>query len=50
LQTDRCPERNLPENVSNRPDLSGKTIRELFVDFCAMAKISHTGTFEAPEQ
>lgn len=45
LQTDRCPERNLPDNVHDRPDLAGKTVTELFKIFCEMADIAHMGTF-----
>ncbi len=48
LQTDRCPERNLPDNVDDRADLAGKTIAELFAIFCQMADITHQGTFFPP--
>jgi hypothetical protein len=40
-----CPERNLPDNVHDRPDLAGKTMTELFKIFCEMADIAHMGTF-----
>lgn len=46
LQTARCPGRNLPDNVVDRQDLSGKPIEELFLIFCEIAQISHAGTFE----
>jgi hypothetical protein len=48
LQTDRCPERNLPDNVDDRADLAGKTVTELFAIFCEMADITHLGTFFPP--
>jgi len=48
LQTPRCPDRNLPAGVIDRPDLSGKGLRELFELFCEMAQISHTGEFVEP--
>ncbi len=48
LQNERCPDRNLPDGVHDRQDLSGKSVEELFVEFCTMAHISHAGNFEAP--
>ena len=48
LQTDRCPERNLPDNVDDRADLAGKSVTELFAIFCQMADITHEGTFSPP--
>jgi hypothetical protein len=48
LQTERCPDRNLPDAVADRPDLSGKSVTELFAEFCQMASITHAGRFEAP--
>lgn len=48
LQTDRCPERNLPDNVDDRADLAGKTVIDLFAIFCQMADITHLGTFFPP--
>lgn len=48
LQAERCPDRNLPDGVLDRPDLSGKTVGELFEIFCTMAKIEHVGTFYPP--
>jgi hypothetical protein len=50
LQDTRCPDRNLPDEVVDRPDLSGQGVRELFQEFCNMAKIEHTGVFEAPDE
>ena len=49
LQTPRCPDRNLPDNVVDRPDLSGKPLRDVFTTFCEMARIEHEGTFESPD-
>jgi hypothetical protein len=48
LQTDRCPDRNLPDGVDDRPDLAGKTVIDLFKIFCTMADITHDGTFFPP--
>lgn len=50
LRTERCPDRNLPEAVIDRPDLSGRPWRVIFAAFCAMANISHTGHFYAPDE
>jgi len=50
LQRERCPDRNLPDGVIDRPDLAGKTLREVFVEFCRMAKITHHGAIEAPDE
>jgi hypothetical protein len=50
LRNDRCLDRNLPDEVHDRPDLSGKKLVELFEIFCQMAHIEHAGTFEAPDQ
>ena len=48
LQTDRCPERNLPDGVSDRAELAGKSVTELFAIFCQMAEITHEGTLSLP--
>jgi hypothetical protein len=48
LQTERCPDRNLPDNVDDRADLGRKTVAELFEIFCQMADITHEGTFFPP--
>jgi hypothetical protein len=48
LQTDRCPDRSLPDGVIDRPDLAGKTVVDLFAIFCQMADITHEGTFYLP--
>lgn len=50
LQTDKCPDRNLPDGVTDRSDLSGKTIKEIFTAFCEMAKIAHEGNFASPPE
>ncbi len=49
LQSERCPDRNLPDGVSDRPDLSGKSLRDLFDVFCELGKITYEGTFESPD-
>jgi hypothetical protein len=48
LQTDRCPDRNLPDGVIDRADLAGKSVTELFAIFCEIANINHEGTFHPP--
>ena len=48
VRSERCPDRNLPEAVTDRPELAGKSPREVFDEFCRMAKILHTGAFEDP--
>lgn len=50
VQGPRCPDRNLPAGIVDRPDLSGKSLRDLFDAFCAMAQIKHHGTFAAPDE
>lgn len=50
LQSDRCPDRNLPDNVRDRGDLSGQSLADLFAVFCHMAQIAHEGTFESPAE
>ena len=50
LQTERCPDRNLPDKVEDRPELSGRPIKELFETFCQMANIRHEGTFYPPQE
>ena len=48
VQNERCPDRNLPDGVADRPELAGKSVREVFDIFCGMAQISHEGAFEPP--
>ncbi len=50
LQNERCPDRNLPDDVICRDDLSGKSMREVFDEFCTIASISFDGTFYEPEE
>ncbi len=50
LQSDRCPDRNLPDAVADRPDLSGKGLKELFDEFCQMARITHAGQLVLPKE
>jgi hypothetical protein len=49
VQTERCPDRNLPDGVMDRPDLSGQTMRQLFDHFCQLANIRYEGVFEDPD-
>lgn len=48
LQGERCPDRNLPDGVVSRPDLSGLSVKEVFEKFCEMANITHEGNFVEP--
>ncbi len=50
LQSGRCADRNLPEGVIDRSDLSGRSLAELFSVFCEMAQIVHVGAFESPAE
>ncbi len=50
LLTERCPDRNLRDGVQSRQDLSGRSVREVFAEFCALAQIAHTGNFDAPDE
>ena len=50
LQGERCPERNLPDGVVDRSDLSGRRLREVFGVFCELARITHVGTAEWPDE
>ncbi|MEI8254127.1 MAG: hypothetical protein WCJ30_00475 [Deltaproteobacteria bacterium] len=43
VQTERCPDRNLPDNVTPRADLAGMSFRHVFGDFCLKAGITHEG-------
>lgn len=49
LVAERCPDRNLPENVVSRADLSGRSMQEVFEELCRLASIEFRGTFEPPE-
>jgi len=46
LQRERCPAKNLPRDVQDLPGLSGLGIRDLFDEFCSMASIEFSGSFE----
>jgi hypothetical protein len=41
LRSERCPDRNLPDEVVDRPDLSGGSLRESFDERCRLGKIRH---------
>jgi hypothetical protein len=49
LQTTRCPDRNLPDGVLDKPEYAGRSIEDLFRIFCQLAHIEFTGTFMAPD-
>ncbi len=49
LQNERCPDRNLPDGVMDRPDLLGKSLKDVFETFCRMAHIQHEGIFFSPD-
>ena len=50
LQNERCPDRNLADSVADRTDLEGRSLREVFDDFCRRAAITHVGIFFAPDE
>ncbi len=50
LQTEGCPDRNLPDAVQDRPDLLGISLKDAFDKFCGMARIEHVGNFEPPNE
>jgi hypothetical protein len=48
LKKPECPRRNLHEDVTPRPELAGKELQEVFVEFCRLANIECEGEFEIP--
>jgi hypothetical protein len=46
LQDEHSISRCLRDGVVGRDDLSGKTIQEVFQDFCDAANITHNGTLD----
>ncbi len=50
VQNENSVNENLRDGVVARADLSGKTLREVFDDFCSAANITFTGTFDAPDE
>ena len=48
LRRDTDPRNNLP-SAFERNDLAGKSAREIWVELCRLANITHTGTFKDPE-
>jgi len=48
LQSERCPDRNLPDAVVDRSDLSGRDLTDLFREFCELASVRHDGEFLSP--
>ena len=49
VQGERCPNRNLPDGVINRDELSGCSVQEIFTTFCSDAHIDFAGEFHAPD-
>jgi hypothetical protein len=49
VQDENSVRRNLRDGVVPRPDLAGKRLRDVFVDFCSASKITHHGSFEDPD-
>lgn len=49
LVTERCPGRNLPDGVVDRPDLSGQPVADVFTEFCRISNIEMHGRFFAPD-
>ena len=49
LQAERCPDRNLPDEVTDFSAISNLSVRELFERFLGMAKIKHNGVFAPPD-
>ncbi|MGB4057419.1 MAG: hypothetical protein WBK77_04985 [Alphaproteobacteria bacterium] len=52
LELEDCPlpHINLSRNIIDRSDLTGKSIKEVFIDFCQKANIEHLGDFKEPTQ
>lgn len=48
VQDENSVRRSLRDGVVARPDLSGRSLREVFADFCAAASIVHDGSLEVP--
>jgi hypothetical protein len=50
LQTERCPDRNLPDGVQAHPELEGCSVRECFNEFCRISHIQHLGNLFPPDE
>lgn len=51
LKNDRCPDRNLPDEVEDRPELLASSTSDLFKEFCRLGTITHVeGVFHSPEE
>ncbi|MBI5503454.1 MAG: hypothetical protein HY899_01525 [Deltaproteobacteria bacterium] len=46
LHTERCPDRNLDQDVAARPDLSGRDLETVLRQFCREAAITFGGVFD----
>ena len=49
LRTPSCPEGNLGRDIQPRDDLAGRTIQQVFTEFCRIAGIIHRGTLKVQE-
>lgn len=49
VQDENSVRRSLRDGVVPRPELSGKSLRQAFRDFCADANITHNGSFDSPD-
>lgn len=49
LRNERCSDRNLPDDVTSRSDLSGQSMRAVFEEFCRIGSIVFEGEFGDPE-
>lgn len=50
VQSERCPDRNLPDGVLDRSELSDSKIAEIFTTFCSQAKIELSGEFHLSQE
>ncbi len=50
VQDDHSVRRGLRDGVIPRPGLDGKSLREVFENFCLAANIVHNGAFEVPDE
>ena len=48
LLTPSCPRNNLKLDVTDRPELDGRSIAHVFGVFCKLLGIQHCGTFQPP--
>ena len=48
LRAAACPRENLKRDVTDRSDLNGRSLQEVFEAFCRMAHIDHEGALIVP--